>query len=444
MAILEESLPNGAACPVLKIKDTTDVVVGISGCSGSGKSTLTAILHFIFERAIKNGLSNGNGPPAIVTVLCDSHFIPKPECPRTHFRPVFPGDAYVMSGLPEYIHPGVFECPDTDTPLALDYPRMCDTLETEFGTAAYKEKQQKFQLQQQKKEDDYCQQQILKLKSRIRSGSTIGGNLPAGTLQEALRLIQASASYQLSLNHKIGFQGLIFRADDSPGDGLHPNGAAAAGQNGTNDHAAVNGSNGNAGQENKPPGKQTEGSVAVSCRLALVEGFLLYPSDVNDPSTSWGKALATATDPQVKENLRHAKKLCDCLDLRLYMPLDRATARHRRLNRPTYVDTIALEGGGRQPGQSWKTEGYFNDVAWPNHERFHRHLFTEEIQKTYTDFDPQEGGQAMGCIIRGDRDADLARTVMWAVQQILNHLEEKEQAARSQFLAAKLPSMRPA
>lgn len=359
MVIFEESLPDGAVCPVLKVKDTTDVVVGISGCSGSGKSTLTAILHFIFERAIKNGLSNGNGPPAIITVLCDSHFIPKPQCPRTRFRPVFPGDAYVMSGLPEYVHPGVFECPDTDTPLSLDYPRMCATLETEFGTAAYKEKQQKFQLRQKQKEDDYYQQQLLKLKSRIRSGSTIGGNLPAGTLQEALQLIQASASKQLSLNRKLGFQGLIFRANNLPGDG-----AADAGQNGTNGHEAVNGSNGSTGGGNGPPGKQAEGNVDVCCRLALVEGFMLYPSDVNDPSTSWGEALAMATEPQVKENLRHAKKLYDCLDLRLYMPLDRATARHRRLNRPPYVDAIALEGGGRQPGQSWKTEGYFDDVAW--------------------------------------------------------------------------------
>lgn len=79
----------------------------------------------------------------------------------------------------------------------------------------------------------------------------------------------------------------------------------------------------------------------------------------------------------------------------------------------------------------------------PNHERFHRHLFAEEIQKAYLAFDPREGGQAMGRIIRGDKDADLAKTVVWAVQQILNHLEEREQAARSQFLAMKLPSMRP-
>jgi len=364
MVIFEESLPNRALCPVLKTKDATDVVVGISGCSGSGKSTLTAILHFIFERAIKNGLSDGDGPPAIVTVLCDSHFIPKPECPRARFRPVFPGDAYVMSCLPEYIHPGVFECPDTDTPLALDYLRMCATLDAEFGAAAYDEKQQTLQLQQQRKEDDYYQQQILKLKSRIRSGSTIGGNLPAGTLQDALRLIQASASKQLSLNRKLGFKGLIFRADNSPGGGLQQNGAANAGRNGTNGHEAVNGSNGSTDGENGPPGKQTEGNVAVCCRLALVEGFLLYPSDVNDPSTSWGGALAMAAEPKVKENLRHAKNLYDCLDLRLYMPLDRATARHRRLNRPSYVDDITLEGGGRQPGQTWKTEGYFDDVAW--------------------------------------------------------------------------------
>ncbi|KAL8382896.1 hypothetical protein RB595_006597 [Gaeumannomyces hyphopodioides] len=439
MAIFQESQPDEAMCPVLKPKGATDVVVGISGCSGSGKSTLTAILHFIFERAIKNGLSKDNGPPAIITVLCDSHFIPKPDCPRAQFKPVFPGDAYVMSGLPEYTHPGVFDCPDTDTPLALDYPRMCATLETEFGTAAYEEKQQKPEPQQAKKEDDYCHQQILKLKSRIRSGSTIGGNLPAGTLQQALQLIQASAWNQLSLNRGLGFQGLIFRADDPPGDGSEQNGAADAGQNGIDGHRAVNGSNDNTHAQNEALGKRTKGNVAVACRIALVEGFMLYPTDVDDPSTSWGEALTSATDPRVKESLRYAKKLYDCLDLRLYMPLDRAMARHRRLTRPPYVDTIALEGGGRQPGQAWKTEGYFDDVAWPNHEHFHQHLFTQKIQEAYPAFDPEKGGQAMGCIIRGDQDADLAKTVIWAVKQILNHLEEKEQGARSLFLSKKLP-----
>ncbi|KAL8352053.1 hypothetical protein RB601_002395 [Gaeumannomyces tritici] len=438
MAIFQESGPDEAMCPVLRSKGATDVVVGISGCSGSGKSTLTAILHFIFERAIKNGLSKDDGPPAIITVLCDSHFIPKPDCPRARFKPVFPGDAYVMSGLPEYVHPGVFDCPDTDTPLALDYSRMCATLETEFGTAAH-EKQWNPEPQQAKKEDDYCHQQILKLKSRIRSGSTIGGNLPAGTLQQALQLIRASASNQLSLNRRIGFEGLIFRADGSPGDGSLSNGATDVGQNGADGHGAVNGSNGNTGGRSEALGKQAKGVVIVACRLALVEGFMLYPTDVDDPSTSWGEALTNATDPRVKESLRYAKKLYDCLDLRLYMPLDRAMARHRRLTRTPYVDTIALEGGGRQPGQAWKTEGYFDDVAWPNHERFHQHLLPHKIQEAYPAFDTEKGGQAMGCIIRGDQDADLAMTVIWAVKQILGHLEEKEQGARSRFLSEKLP-----
>jgi hypothetical protein len=65
-------------------------------------------------------------------------------------------------------------------------------------------------------------------------------------------------------------------------------------------------------------------------------------------------------------------------DVKLFLLTFKDVAKARRFSRTPYMD---FPYGGRTEGQYWKTEGYFDGVAWPNYERSHSWLLTDGKDK---------------------------------------------------------------
>jgi hypothetical protein len=65
-------------------------------------------------------------------------------------------------------------------------------------------------------------------------------------------------------------------------------------------------------------------------------------------------------------------------DVKLFLLTFKDVAKVRRFSRTPYMD---FPYGGRTEGQYWKTEGYFDGVAWPNYERSHSWLLTDGKDK---------------------------------------------------------------
>ena len=116
------------------------------------------------------------------------------------------------------------------------------------------------------------------------------------------------------------------------------------------------------------------------------------------------------------------------LDIKLFLTTSRDIAKKRRMESQEYKDLS--KGGSRTPGQMWKTEGYFEDVAWKNHVLAHdwivgwngRPKKHKDVIRMVTEADVE---------VRDEVDAGLEDTVAWAVGVILRQLEEKEHGARN-------------
>ncbi|KAI2637194.1 hypothetical protein GGS26DRAFT_547708 [Hypomontagnella submonticulosa] len=103
---------------------------------------------------------------------------------------------------------------------------------------------------------------------------------------------------------------------------------------------------------------------AIACRVTIVEGFTLLARDPDLESTGAGSEA---------RNLRALRSLQERLDVALFLPVDRDEARARRFVRRKYRDTPE---GDRKPGEYWKCGAYFDQVAWPHYERYHRHILS--------------------------------------------------------------------
>jgi len=110
-------------------------------------------------------------------------------------------------------------------------------------------------------------------------------------------------------------------------------------------------------------------------------------------------------------------KIIDLLDIKLFMPASRLTAKTRRFSRNVYQDAPK---GGRHPGQMWKTEGYFEGVAWVDYKNEHGFLFQAgDVEKDALLDVPG------GIFVRSEIDAGIVNTVKWATDVILAELARK-------------------
>jgi len=112
-------------------------------------------------------------------------------------------------------------------------------------------------------------------------------------------------------------------------------------------------------------------------KLAIVEGFLLFqdpellgdttpnsnapptPLEMGQVSQALEEISATSANTG-KVDMKAA--LQSLMDIKLFLPVDHATAVERRFSRPEYKNL-----GDGDAGNLWKTRGYFDAVAWKNY-----------------------------------------------------------------------------
>jgi len=113
-------------------------------------------------------------------------------------------------------------------------------------------------------------------------------------------------------------------------------------------------------------------------------------------------------------------QLNQLFDIKLFLPTSKRHAKERRFRRSTYIDPPE---GGRQPGQMWKAEGYFEDVAWKGYEDTHGWMFQGGDVHANPKWDASgKVGGANGVFIRPGLDDGIEVTVRWAVDTILKEL----------------------
>lgn len=168
--------------------------------------------------------------------------------------------------------------------------------------------------------------------------------------------------------------------------------------------------------------------------LCFVEGFLLYTdsevTSIDDDAVIRHDILDN--EPKVYQPLTYEDPDCNILpvrastrsekgafmdnfDIKLFLPTSKDKAKARRFSRKPYIDHPL---GGRLGGQHWKTEGYFEGVAWPNYEKLHTWLLTNDTDGL-GDEEPRCKHSKKGDVHVRGIDASVEDTLRWAVDVIL-------------------------
>jgi hypothetical protein len=180
------------------------------------------------------------------------------------------------------------------------------------------------------------------------------------------------------------------------------------------------------------------GKERLRPKLAILEGFLLLPDrasaseptrnshDINKenqphlPRNELGtEQELTALDEVAayqKINAAAKQDLMSHFDIKFFLPTSKTQAKSRRCARHLYIDT---PHGDRLPGQMWKTDGYFNEVAWG-------HYLEESAWLVEAD-GVESSSEAVkhGVHVRPVMDLGLEDTVRWAIDVILGELGNK-------------------
>lgn len=120
----------------------------------------------------------------------------------------------------------------------------------------------------------------------------------------------------------------------------------------------------------------------------------------------------------IEQHIQNINSFCkrgmmEHFSCKLWLTTSEKAAKERRFSRPAYIDT--KDGGLREPGQMWKTEGYFDQVAWKHHLGKHEWLVGEN------EGDGELGRYEEGIHIRAE-DLGVEGTVRWAVGAILEEM----------------------
>ena len=191
------------------------------------------------------------------------------------------------------------------------------------------------------------------------------------------------------------------------------------------------------------------GKEALPRAMCLIEGFLLFLRPVTEtPSSESSDSDKDNKLPVPQNNLGDEKgtpeertafdihgtqvaaygkinavaktNLMENFDIKLFLPTSKQQAKKRRFDRHPYIDA---PNGERLPGQMWKTDGYFDDIAWGNHIKEHKWLM--EDGNLEGSMESSAEAVRAGVHIRPKLDADLEDTVRWVVDVILGELGRK-------------------
>ncbi|KAG0650210.1 hypothetical protein D0Z07_3104 [Hyphodiscus hymeniophilus] len=260
-------------------------------------------------------------------------------------------------------------------------------------------------------------------------------------------------------------------------------------------------------QQIKARSEAENGRKVARPLMLIVEGFLLLPDpylspvspDVGSSSSSENRPLSSPS-PENTPGLRSSKRnssyailaarkaafkntnekarevLMDQFNVKLFLPTSKDQAKKRRFARPCYIDR---PDGQRDAGEMWKTEGYFEEVAWAHYEKEHKWLFrdgniegdivqlSDDADEEWDDIedDPVDNANPQvsrtqeslngDTIVEGDaevegnteskgkavlierhsrfcipsdaaKSADVGTTVKWALEKILHELENQD------------------
>ncbi|KAI0387790.1 hypothetical protein F5Y04DRAFT_11663 [Hypomontagnella monticulosa] len=145
---------------------------------------------------------------------------------------------------------------------------------------------------------------------------------------------------------------------------------------------------------------------AVACRVTIVEGFTLLARDTEQENTDTGSEA---------RNLRALRELQERLDVALFLPVNHDEARARRFRRRKYRDEPE---GYRKPGEFWKCAAYFDQVAWPHYERYHKYILSN-LADAYARRDAGQQDKDLcidGTHVRPPGAISVDDTLIWAVR----------------------------
>ncbi|KAH6671665.1 hypothetical protein B0J14DRAFT_543155 [Halenospora varia] len=161
-------------------------------------------------------------------------------------------------------------------------------------------------------------------------------------------------------------------------------------------------------------------SESTPLRFIFLEGFLLLSPPPHSPM----QLALTHREYESWFYMQHSwrirgwrEELTSLIQIPLFLPTSKEVAKARRFARNVYVD--AHLGGGRHPGQMWKSEGYFERVAWEGYKREFGWLIQDDGVKGKE----ENEGKKLGVWIREKEDAGVEETVEWAVGVVLKELE---------------------
>ncbi|KAM3068207.1 ribosylnicotinamide kinase [Clarireedia jacksonii] len=339
------------------------LTIAISGCTSSGKTVLAFLLSKIFARY----------SPSTSTIHQDAFFLPKSCCPLVSFYSTSAEAEYVrkpIQGNENALYgnePIGIVGPNTDCLEAVDFKSLLNSVQR-------------------------AQRGVLEpeLKPAFKSEDAN----PQKLAEEYAQLIS-------SMGEKVAS---FFRTQ-----------TASSGET----------------QVSYADSKGQETEMLTKVRWLFVEGFLLFSKDVapddvdsedenNKSDKQYCAEVEESLKPVVEDESKRIKEgviakqnLTNTFDIKLFLPTSKGVAKKRRMERKPYLDES--KGGGRKPGQMWKTEGYFEDVVWPGYEKDFGWLLTKAGQDVVD-----------GVYVRAV-DASIDNTVRWAVKVILEFLRSRSQ-----------------
>ncbi|CAN8102386.1 unnamed protein product [Discula destructiva] len=301
-------------------------VIGIAGASSSGKTVLSLLLADIFEKAIaKPGIATAS----VKIISQDDYFLPQNECPRRTFRPRI-SDERVANGHID--DDSRIETADRDCLSAFDWVRLHNDIQAfingDPASSAVSVTADKSLTAHKVEVAEYRQNLASKL-APVESNRLV-------------KEVREFISDQIMFNMHDNYSGKLFKDDGENGD-------------------------------------------LLNVRLLIVEGFLLYsreklpkPNNVKTPLSPQkyhaqqqrqAQQLQQLQQPSpLPQPLAGSPKACheaisDLLDMRLYLQITPEQSFRRRFGRTAYMDPPR---GTREPGEMWKTVGYFFDIVRAN------------------------------------------------------------------------------
>ncbi|KAK4937862.1 ribosylnicotinamide kinase [Elasticomyces elasticus] len=150
--------------------------------------------------------------------------------------------------------------------------------------------------------------------------------------------------------------------------------------------------------------------VPAEIRICILDGFLLYPPAPPAPNTTY-RSETEAAELKHLYDLSHA-----LLSPRLFLPCSREQMLTRRLARTGYV---TLEGFWVDP------PGYVEDVVWPNYERTHSWMYTDNNADGGV-FDEKICQEREGVVVcPGQGTLPMKECLAWGVREVKLAVEKR-------------------